>query len=82
MNPTREPLTKEAVVAGAITVVVQLLLLVGVSDDWAKWAGSALTVGVLAWTVWRVRPQVTPVADPRDDNGTPLIPATSKENPA
>lgn len=72
---TREPLTKEAILAGAVAVVVQLLLLVGVSDDWAKWAGSALTLAALAWTVWRVRPQVTPVADPRDGNGQPLIPA-------
>ena len=71
----REPLTKEAVVAGAIAVVVQLLLLVGVSDEWAKWAGSALTLAAMAWVVWKVRPQVTPVADPRDDQGRPLTPA-------
>lgn len=73
----REPLTREAVTAAAIGLLVQLLLMLGVSDEWARWVGAACTLGVAAWIVWRVRPQVTPVTDPRDNDGTPLIPDTS-----
>jgi membrane protein implicated in regulation of membrane protease activity len=74
MNPTREPLGREALITAAIAVAVQLLLLLGVSQEWAAWAGSAITLAALAWTVYRVRPQVTPVADPRDNQGRALTP--------
>jgi uncharacterized membrane protein YjjB (DUF3815 family) len=71
---SREPLTREAIIAGAIGLGVQLLLMLGVSEQWATWAGAACTLAVAAWIVLRVRPKVTPVADPRDDQGRALTP--------
>ncbi len=74
MNNPREPLTGEAVLATGIALIVQLLLMVGVSDQWARWVGAVCTLAVAGWIVWRVRPQVTPLADPRDNQGRPLAP--------
>lgn len=70
---SREPLTREAIIAAGIALLVQLLLMLGVSDEWAQWVGAACTLGVAAWIVLRVRPEVTPVADPRGSEGQPLV---------
>lgn len=73
---TREPVTREAIIAGVIALIAQGLVVwkAPLTGEQIAWVQAMLTLGALAWTVLRARPQVTPVADPRDAEGNPLAP--------
>lgn len=87
-----EPVLNAAKVAGAVSGLVvaagAVTTLVGWTtaeqiDSAAVLVGGLVTalaalVAVVAPLVaaYRARPKVTPLADPRDANGTPLVPAT------
>lgn len=70
----REPLTREAVIAALGALLVNGLVVWGLplTADQVTWLQTLVSLGVAAWIVWRVRPKVTPVADPRDDEGNPM----------
>lgn len=72
----REPVTREAIIAGAIALIAQGLVVwqAPLTGEQIAWVNSILTLAALAWTVLRARPQVTPLSDPRDQQGRPLTP--------
>ena len=78
MNAKREPLAIRAAVVAAVTAVLHLLVIAGVLPISAEVEGQAALVIDLAGTavlvVW-TRGHVTSSADPRDDQGRPLVPA-------
>lgn len=75
MMSSREPLA----VAGAVVALLQAALTTVVLMGWwdlsaeqaAAWMGLIALAGTTAVVVW-TRGKVTPVADPRDDQGRPL----------
>lgn len=73
---TREPLLTAAGVTAAISAIIGLLATFGVNLTDQQTAGILGVVAVLAPIVVALasRSKVTPVADPKDDNGTPLRP--------
>lgn len=83
-DPTREPLfTKATYVAGA-TAALSLLAVPGVhvAPAIADAVPQLATLAAIATpfvTAWLARKHVTPVADPRDRDGAPLVPATPTE---
>ena len=78
----REVLAKRVTVVAAVTAALHLI----VGLHWLTIAQSSAVIGqvtagidllgVLAAVLY-ARPAVTPVADPRDNAGTPLVPAVS-----
>lgn len=72
---SREPLTREAIVAALGALLVNGLVVWGLplNPDQVTWLQTLVSLAVAAWIVWRVRPKVTPVADPRDADGAPLV---------
>lgn len=78
----REPLTKESITAAAAALIVPGLIAWGapLTDAQSDWLRALVPVLVAAWIAWRVRPKVTPVADPRDGQGRALVPADKEEN--
>lgn len=77
MNAKREPLTIRGAVVAAVTAVLHLLVISGVLPLTAEVEGQAAlvidllgTAVLVAWT----RGHVTSSADPRDDQGRPLVP--------
>lgn len=78
----REPL---AIVGAAVALVQALITTVALMgwvtlspEQTAAWMGVVALAGTLAVTVIG-RSKVTPVADPRSDEGTTLVPYTGKE---
>lgn len=70
----REPLGPVAVVVAALAAILTALIAFGVDVSEAQVAailGVASTVGPIIVWLWGRR-RVTPVADPRDDDGAPL----------
>jgi len=72
----REPLTKEAIFAAAGSMLITGAAVWGLplTPEQTAWLQGLVSLGVAGWIVWRVRPQVTPVSDPRDADGVPLVP--------
>lgn len=72
----REPVTREAIIAGAIALIAQGLVVwkAPLTGEQIAWVNAILNLAALAWTVLRARPQVTPLSDPRDQQGRPLTP--------
>ena len=72
----REPLTREALIAAAGALIVQGLVVWGLplTADQQAWLMSLTTLLALIYTVWAARGKVTPLSDPRDEQGTPLEP--------
>ena len=73
---TREPITREALIAGLIALAAQGLVVwkAPLTTEQVAWIQALLTALALVWTVWRARPQVTPLVDPRDVDGNKLTP--------
>jgi hypothetical protein len=73
---SREPLTREAFIAAAAALLAQGLVVWGLplTPDQTAWLQAVIMLAAVGWTVWRVRPQVTPVGDPRDAQGRALTP--------
>lgn len=68
---------------------IQALLAVAVTIGWVtlddntvKTTATALAVLIAVVTTWFARSRVTPIANPRDASGTPLVPATDPPDPA
>jgi flagellar biosynthesis/type III secretory pathway M-ring protein FliF/YscJ len=87
VNLTDRP---EPVLAGqigaAITALIGIAVAFGVNldrDQQAALLGLVAALVALAGTVgaWRARRQVTPLAAPQDEDGTPLVRADSGEAP-
>lgn len=79
---TREPLLIKAAVLAAVAAVINAAVLFGL--DLSAEQVTAINTGVAAiatvvMVVW-VRPDVTPVDDPLDADGTSLVPVTSLED--
>ena len=83
MDAKREPLAIRGAVVAAVTAVLHLLVISGVLPISAEVEGQAALVIDLAGTavlvVW-TRGHVTSSADPRDDQGRPLVPATDTDD--
>lgn len=86
----REPLLSRTSVASAVTLLVGLAALVGVNvsqDDQTTIVNAALAVvsavAVIGhyYAAWRARQKVTPVADPKDADGVPLVPLEPEISP-
>jgi hypothetical protein len=76
----REPLITRASIIGAATAVLTLLVAFGVpltDDQKLAILGFVGSVGVPAAIAWATHRKVTPVADPRANDGTPLVKATT-----
>jgi fumarate reductase subunit D len=87
----REPVAIAGAITAAIPTVVGLLVAVGVLDltpegaEAVSTAGQQIVAGVVTvvslvvttWATLRARAVVTPVADPRDGSGAPLVPVDS-----
>ena len=78
MDAKRDPLAIRGAVVAAVTAVLHLLVISGVLPISAEVEGQAAlvidllgTAVLVAWT----RGHVTSSADPRDDQGRPLVPA-------
>ncbi len=72
----RHPIRTRAVIVGLVALVANGALLLGVNAvDVSKWAQvAALVVTALASLgVITVESETTPTADPRTDDGTPLV---------
>lgn len=80
---TREPLTREALIAAVGSLIIQGLVVWGVplTDAQTRWLQAVATLAALAYVVLKTRPQVTPVADPRDQDGRPLLPVPDTTEP-
>jgi protein-S-isoprenylcysteine O-methyltransferase Ste14 len=87
--PQLEPVKVAGQIAAGITAVVGVLATLGVlTADAAGRVDTSVAVvvaavptvaGVVAtlWAMWHARSQVTPVASPRADDGTPLVKAAA-----
>ena len=73
---SREPLTREGLIAAVAALVAQGLVVWGLplTGDQVAWLQAVIMLAAVGWTVLRSRPQVTPVADPRDTFGNRLTP--------
>ena len=84
MNAKREPLAVRGAVVAAVTAVLHLLVISGVLPISAEVEGQAALVidllGTAVLVVW-TRGHVTSSADPRDDQGRPLVPAADAAPP-
>ncbi len=76
---SRHPLRKAAVIATLLGLAAQAALLLGVNADevsrWAQVASLVVTALVSLGIVVPSEPQVTPMSDPRADDGTSLVAA-------
>jgi hypothetical protein len=72
----REPLTRESIILAVAALAAQGLVVWGLplTGEQTAWLQAVITLAAMALLVWRVRPQVTPVADPRDAQGRALTP--------
>lgn len=72
---TREPLAVRAAITAIVTALAHAAVSLGWIDTEAESAITAAidTVGALVLVLW-ARRAVTPTADPRADDGTPLAP--------
>jgi len=65
--------------AGAGAALSVLLVQAGLDADaagrWGALACAAATFGLAVWSLFAARARVTPVADPVDNAGQPLLPA-------
>lgn len=85
MTPTREPILWSNV-AAAILSVLSLLVAMGVislsGDQFEAVEKTLSAVGVVLWptlaTLW-ARKQVTPLTNPRDVDGLPLVRETGEQ---
>ena len=76
----REPVLTAGAIVGAILSLVAALVAFGVVD-WSEEQIGALEAALVAIVpmvlslvgAWLARRQVTPVSDPRDNDGTPLV---------
>ena len=84
MDAKREPLAIRGAVVAAVTAVLHLLVISGVLPISAEVEGQAALVIDLAGTavlvVWS-RGKLTPVDDPRDEQGRSLVPAADAAPP-
>ena len=73
----REPLTREGLISAVAALVAQGLVVWGLplTPEQTAWLQAVIMLAAVGWTVLRVRPQVTPVADPRGVDGLPLVTA-------
>ncbi len=74
---TREPLRLIAAITAAVTAILAALVAFGLdidSDQQAAILGIVTAVIAPAAVAVLTRPKVTPVATPRADTGTPLVP--------
>jgi hypothetical protein len=84
-DPVREPLFQKATVVTIVGSVVALLAAFGVHVR-PELADAAIQLGTIALlllpivTAWVARRHVTPIADPRAADGTPLVPASTPSN--
>jgi hypothetical protein len=72
----REPLATTGTVTAAVTAVIALVVAFGVdltTDQQTAILGVAAVIAPLVVALW-TRRKVTPLADPRADSGTPLVP--------
>lgn len=77
----REPLAIRAAVVAAVSSIVSLLVAFGVGwtpDQTAAIMAAVNALSIAIVVVWS-RGTVTPVADPRDADGTPLKPLTPSD---
>lgn len=77
----RNPLALKGLVVAVVTAVVNIVVWFGVdldTDTQAAITGAAGSVAALV-VAWMARGDVTPVADPRDNEGNPLTPETEFE---
>lgn len=79
MSTTREPLAVRAAVVAAIAALINVAVAFGwdLSVDQVGALNAAIGLVATAVVVVWSRGTVTPVADPRDDNGEPLTPTGS-----
>jgi len=78
----RAVLAKRASIIGAVTVIVNLAISFGwvtpeVSAEVARWLGAAFDAVAVVGTIVAVQGAVTPVSDPKDNDGNTLVPASS-----
>jgi hypothetical protein len=75
---TREPLIVRAAIVAAVTALLHVLVVVGAlpiaPDAETAIAGAIDLVGTAILVFWS-RGAVTPVADPKNDNGELLVPS-------
>ena len=72
---TREPLTREGLIMAVAALVAQgIAVWSPLTGAQLAWVQALIGLAAVAWTVLRVRPKVTPLVDPRDNRGTPLVP--------
>lgn len=77
----REPLTLKALGGMAVSAVLELVLVFGVTvpDGLKEALIGVVAVGGVLYAVVTGRMQVTPVEDPRDSDGTPLKPSRATQ---
>ena len=79
---SREPLTIRAAIVAALVAILHFLVLGGwlnFSPELEEQAATVIAlVGTAVLVLW-TRGKVTPVDDPRDEHGRPLIPADGKD---
>jgi hypothetical protein len=72
---SREPLTREGLIMAVAAILAQgVAVWSPLTGAQLAWVQALIGLAAVGWTVIRVRPKVTPLVDPRDDNGTPLVP--------
>jgi hypothetical protein len=64
-----------ALVQTALGLAVELGMPARLEDDLFGVAGALIALAAVVGVRWLAEPEVTPVADPRDDDGRPLVPA-------
>lgn len=79
----RDPLTPRALAALVVAAVVDLVVVLGVPVPAGLEAAIVGVVGAatLVYLVMAGKRKVTPVADPRDDEGRKLRPVIHRETP-
>lgn len=82
---TREPLAVRGAIVAVVTAILHLAVMAGYLPIAPEVEGQAALVidllGTAVLVVW-TRGKVTPVEDPKDETGTPLVPADSCTPPA
>ncbi|WP_326829668.1 hypothetical protein OIE13_05900 [Streptosporangium sp. NBC_01810] len=82
---TRQPIVIRVIIAIAIVAILRITALLGwIPANWViaedavqDWIDYAIGLGAF----WSARRAVTPVADPRDDQGRALVPASPRPYP-
>lgn len=81
MTMNREPLAISGAVVTALQGVLTAVILMGwwdlTAEQAAAWMGAIDLAGTAAVVIY-TRGKVTPVADPRDNNGASLVPYTDQ----